>query len=219
MENLSLGEFRALVAKAFRGAGYSWGLTEEAAFASGQLAENGIDAGATVVRLLTATDGTPGALLMPTASSGQLEASRRWGSAGAVLCPVCVGTSILDLGRFSGVASGSERELEALIEPVFVAPFLSVVLESHAEPPAGYVIEWEGGRCEVGAHGFVLHGSALNGGDTVTVTESTDLTIRESPPTLRVELDAKTAAALEAFAHRTYAPATSASRTSGAGPA
>ncbi len=211
--NLSLGEFRALVAKAFRGAGYSWGLTEDAAFASVCLAECGVDVGPAVVRLLHATEGQKPASLMPTET---------WECAGDILCPICVGTCIVDEGHCSNLS------LERLAEPMFLAPFLLSVLDRQQErrdSADGFVVAWQGGRCDVANGTIVLTGSPVADGSTVTVTpqelspgvEAPGNRADRCPRTSRVELDEATKTALEAFAHRTYAPATEASRLAGAG--
>lgn len=198
--NLSFGEFRALVAKAFRGAGYSWGLTEDAAHASVRLAECGIDVGPAVVRLLQATEGAALASLMPTET---------WGCEGEVLCPICVGTSIADCGGCPDLA------LEGLVEPVFLAPFLVSVLET--DSGEGFVIEWDGGRCEVSTGTIELAGSPISSGSTVNISRKEMPAKAVANRRNRIELDEATKTAIEAYAHRTYAPATEASRLAGAG--
>ena len=147
--NLSLGEFEALVRKAFRGAGYPWGLAEDGANAARTLAECGEPAGASVVRLLEAVRDVPLSELMP---------GDDWHAPSGTACPICVGACLEDVGR-------PEVELGPMHEPALLLP----------EPPA--------------------------------VGDRHD----------RVELDAETLAALEGWAHRTYAPDTEASRIAGAG--
>ncbi len=196
--NLSLGEFRALVAKAFRGAGYSWGLTEDASFAAMRLAQYGVDAGAVVVRLLEVTEELPTADLMPDPD---------WHCAADVMCPICVGASIADAGGCT------ELVLDRVVEPVLIAPFLVEVIEADAE---GYVIEWDGGRCDVTHDGLAVTGSPTWASGPIRVTRQA-ATLSELAHATRVELDEATKAAIETFAHRTYAPATEASRLAGAG--
>lgn len=200
--NLSLGEFRALVAKAFRGAGYSWGLTEDAAFASVRLAECGVDVGPAVVRLLHATEGQPPASLMPTEA---------WECAGNILCPICVGTCIVDQGDCNNLS------VERVAEPMFLAPFLLALLDRRGESTDGFVVAWQGGQCEVANGTIVLTGNPMADGSTVNIAPQVFAPGGEAPRTSRVELDEETKTALEAFAHRTYAPATEASRLAGAG--
>ena len=49
---LSQNEIESLCIKAARGAGYSWGLAEQAGFAAGWLAARGLDATAPLLALL-----------------------------------------------------------------------------------------------------------------------------------------------------------------------
>jgi hypothetical protein len=202
--NLSLGEYSALVAKAFRGAGYSWGLTEEASFSARRLAESGFPTGDMVVRLLRQVDRMSTADVMPDA---------RWTSLGPALCSVCLGTSIADLGGCG------ELSLGPTVEPLFVAPFLSRTL---GEARSGYVIEWEGGECAVSEAKISVSGDEPVEPCRVVIRPqeqglSQVVDALDSVRRQRVELREATMAALEAFAHRVYAPATAASRIAGAG--
>jgi hypothetical protein len=202
--NLSLGEYSALVAKAFRGVGYSWGLTEEASFSARRLAEVGFPSGDMAVRLLDQVDLVSTADVMPDA---------RWTSPGPALCSICVGTSIADLGGCG------ELSLGPTIEPLFVAPFLSRTL---GEARPGYVIEWDGGACEVSDGRISSSGRPPIGPCRIVIKPRqadadqadgvVDIALHR-----RVELSDATMAALGAFAHRLYAPATEASRIAGAG--
>ncbi len=198
--NLSLDEFRALVAKAFRGAGYSWGLTEEGSFAARRLAEFGLPSGDMVVRLLRQVDGSAVADVMPDDA---------WVAAGGTLCPVCVGASISDLGGCADLVLG------ATIEPLFIAPFLAETLD--AAKPEGYEVTWLTGRCMVAADSISVTGELPEAPVEVTIERFTDLDAAESQSAGRVELSNETMAALEHLAHRVYAPATEASRLAGAG--
>lgn len=203
--DLSLGEFRALVAKAFRGAGYSWGLTEEAAFAAGRLASSGLPAGEIVVRLLQAIDQQPVADLMP---------DEQWSGQENGLCPVCVGTTLADQGGCDGL------ELGPTLEPVLLAPFLGSTLDPSAN--GSYTITWDDGSCIVGAErgtgglSITLVGDLATMAGEVTIQQSSTPPV-EADPTSRIEIDDATANELDRFAHRVYAPATDESRA-GAGP-
>lgn len=208
--DLSIGEFTALVAKAFRGAGYPWGLTEEAAFASGWLAEAGIDAAQVVLDLLEANEDAH--VDGPALDSHIIDAGKwHWGSATHTQCPVRVGAAILDLGRCATLT------VDGLIAPLLVAPFLSTLIVDVGA--GGYVVEWHGGRCEVGASGLQLSGTDASGPTTATITSNPKLDLIDCVRKDRARLDAKTMNELTAFAHRTYAPATKASRLRGAGAA
>jgi len=206
--NLSLGEYRALVAKAFRGAGYSWGLTEEAAQAAKRLAEYSLPSGDVVVRLLTAVQGTPTADLMPATS---------WQSSTNALCPVCVGCSIVDQGELE-LANPGKIIVRSMHEPLLLAPFLAATLSS--KPSSSYLVEWLSGSYLVSESGLLVQDT----GHGLQASELSDVAISvsnqqpaEAPTASRIELEPPTMAALEQFAHRTYAPATEASRAKGAG--
>ncbi len=160
--DLSRGEFQSLVLKAFRGAGYSWGLAEEAAVAARRLASAGYPAPATVSALLSRVDGTPIERLMPVPEDG-------WRSPTGPICPVCAGATLND---YAVNPATVERVLS---DPNLLEPLLA---------------------------------AALTGSLAPTTTAAT-----------RVTVDPDTFAVLTRFAHRTYAPATEASRMgAGAGP-
>lgn len=208
MMNLSHGEFRALVAKAFRGAGYPWGLTEEASFSAGWLAERRVDAGAIVVDLLTAVDGLPTHGLMP---------DQDWSSNGGPLCPICVGTSIADQAAYQDLSIG------LTLTPVLIAPFLATTLQraghgsSQTEADSdGYLITWRRGSCEVDSETMVMTGNSPADAEPLKISPRR-IKKTGGPDHRRVDLDEATFAALDRFAHRVYAPATEASRNAGAG--
>ncbi len=215
--NLSLGEFQALVAKAFRGGGYSWGLTEEAAFAARRIAEAGAPAGDIIVRLLDKIDGVPLQERMPDST---------WRSSGSGLCPVCVGVSIAD------EAGCSQLEIGPTFEPLLIAPFLASSLragrattEQEPDTGRGYLVEWSNRSCSIAPNGSLLEispsvtMSPLDGPVDVLISRPTRMETAPARPerVLRVVLDEAVFEQLRAFAHRTYAPATEASRLAGAG--
>lgn len=201
--DLSLGEFGALVAKAFRGAGYSWGLTEDASFAAKRLGESGLPAADLVVGLLEAVDGRDPTSLMPHVLA--VERS-------TIVCPICVGVCLADLRSTSAFTSSVVANVVA---PALVAPLVAVCLTPGER--SSYVIEWDTGRCEAWFGSIVMSGSHPD--HAVDIQISTRDTVVE-PVELhrRVVLERPTLEALERFAHRTYAPDTEASRIAGAGP-
>ncbi len=211
--DLSHGEFRALVAKAFRGAGYSWGLTEDAAFAAGYLAERGVAAAEFVVRLLSVVDGRPTSAGMP---------DRHWQGNDGPLCPICVGTSLADRGGCDELMVGPTAE------PMLVAPFLMAEIRARVTtqpgetdgdglvPDSGYTVSWPGGACEIAGTGLVTGGVVPVVPVTLTIVRAR-VEIEATAPLRRVQLSGEQFDELERFAHRVYAPATEASRAGGAG--
>jgi len=197
--NLSLGEYRALVAKAFRGAGYPWGLTEEAGFAAKRLAEFDLPSGEIVVRLLQAIDGAAISDVMPTSE---------WSSPDTILCPVCVGAAIADHDGSDALA------VSQVLEPLLAIPFLMLTLPS--ESSHGYVMSWAGGACQLNAHAAQLEGNVPTGPVDVAISRG-DIALAPTTLRARIDLALDTMTELERFARRTYAPATEASRNAGAG--
>ncbi|MEM9655059.1 MAG: DUF3726 domain-containing protein [Actinomycetota bacterium] len=205
--DLSHGEFAALVAKAFRGVGYSWGLTEDAAFAAGRLAEAGLASAASVVRLLRAVDGTPVAERMPNPD---------WSANSAPLCPICVGTAIVDGGAIGRGRDANEQfTIGRTVEPLLIAPFLST-MAAVDKPGSGFVLEWGAASCLVSSAAITLLGTPPPDPTTVTIRTATDGP-RTGPSLGRVRVTDADFGALERYAHRVYAPATDASRSAGAG--
>lgn len=196
--NLSLGELQSLVAKAFRGAGYPWGLTEDVAFAARRLGEQGLPVAEMAVRLLRHVDGSETGDLMPNSD---------WQGSGSALCPICVGVVISDQ---SGC---DELCLDAVFEPAFLAPFLASTLSASG---GGYVIAWDDGSCQVSPASTQMFGELPRGSAEVRITRTDDVAAGSERHS-RVELDDATFEALAGYAHRVYAPATEASRLAGAG--
>lgn len=193
--NLSLGEFRALVAKAFRGAGYPWGLTEDGAYAARRLAEFGLDSGPMVVRLLQFADGRPLIDLLPDIDAPTTESR-------SPRCPVCVGATLADRGL------GPPLVIGTVVEPLLAGPIIATAMSR-----TGKVVRlsWDSGALTLGDDRFSLDGALPDGPIVVTAGQSSTPATTEITHT-RVELDDLTFDALERFAHRTYAPATDASR-------
>lgn len=91
----SLNEIEMLVRKAVRGAGYDWGLAEEAGKAARRLALAGHDAVAALLALCERFDGTDHADRAPAAIDGI------WQAPGGLLCPLVAGTVLGDLAPSS----------------------------------------------------------------------------------------------------------------------
>lgn len=87
----SLNEIEMLVRKAVRGAGYDWGLAEEAGKAARRLALAGHDAVAAFLALCERFDGSTHAERAPTSLAGV------WQAPGGLLCPLTAGAALSDL--------------------------------------------------------------------------------------------------------------------------
>lgn len=204
--DLSLGEFRALVAKAGRGAGFSWGLADDLAYSARRLAEFGGPSGPMVVSLLERIESLELGQLMPTTE---------WEARGDMLCPICTGVSISDVVSLAGTG---RRDLGPVIEPAFIAPLVSAALK----PDQGdCVVSWDGGQCAATADGLRMTGTLPSEPVMVSVqwgaTGGAPHLGTEAVGHDRVGLPTAVFRALEQWAHRTYAPATDESRAAGAG--
>ena len=106
---LSLNEIEAAAGKAARGAGFSWGLAEEAAMAARWLAERGFD---WLPALLDVLDG---------ACAGEIaveEGSIRSRTASAPVCPLAAGAYLADLG-----SRAVPMRLHHVRRPLYLLPF------------------------------------------------------------------------------------------------
>ena len=86
MPDLSIGELEALVLKAYRGAGFSWGMAQEAGRAAAWLAHNGLPAACYFDLLLHETDGIEASQLTPSVIMSN--AAPDWQMSARPLCPV-----------------------------------------------------------------------------------------------------------------------------------
>lgn len=200
--NLATGEFRALVAKATRGAGYPWGLTDDAAFAATWLAARGVDSAALIARVLSRTDGVATQQLLGPFTPADHASSER-----AIGCPICIGAAVADHGA-------CPDELGPVVEPLLLAPALWLLVTRGAAP--GYEVTWPGGGALVDADGLSVHGPPGSDEGTVSV-RMVSVEVDAARPAHRVEVQAADLATLEGLAQRTYAPATEQSRRAGAG--
>ncbi len=116
---LSFYETGVLARRATRGAGYDWGLAEEATFAAGWLCDYGVDGADVLSRYLRRVDGQ-------TVTS---RAVRAWPDswegeafAGRALCPLCLGAALSDFGLPSGV---EKVVISKVYAPVLLLPFIA----------------------------------------------------------------------------------------------
>ena len=185
----SFGEIRSLSIKASRGAGMPWGLAEEAGFAVQWLEERGL----------------PGV----AALSACLEESDASGDINGETCPVAIGARLSDAGEWRSVFPTK------LHQPLLVVPFLALVTGEES-----LELAWNNQK-------VLLNQTGVTGNlpEQVTASGVHRCEIRSdvvSIPSLhrwtRVPENRKPGVErLEWFAHKTYAPATAASREKGAG--
>ncbi|KPA20753.1 hypothetical protein shim_30000 [Shimia sp. SK013] len=200
--NLSLNEIEATAKKAARGAGHTWGIAEEAAKATRWLCSRGIDGCGNLARLLTADD-------VETGSSLTLETDTLRSKDGS-LCPLIAGACIADRAEVFG---SDGWHLQNVVSPILLVPF------------AAQIATRAGQSVALSASNF----SAVTDGKTLTLSgvwkehanritlQTTNETGETSKVCTRANPDKRDWETLQSLAHRTYAPATEASRLKGAG--
>lgn len=215
MNNYSLNETASLARLAARGAGYHWGLADEVYRSVFWLAQRNLPAPLLLSQLLKSY-GAPNdvELAMPTISDGHVSARRD------ALCPILLGCSLVD--RIDASIIGSTVTFDAVRCPLLIFPFIvelaikfdcivMIKLES-----ADFVTDGTQVRFSSPAILELEHANAgcihFRRSDAIEFSASEELPLRS-----RVNVDHEVWKTLKAFAHHTYAPATDASRLSGAG--
>ena len=206
---VSLSEIDAMGRKAARGAGFTWGLAEEAGRAARWLAAYRQPGPQALLAALEAEDEA-------AASHAPRPDRPLWHPEAGTLCPVATGAALSD--RAEAIAAGASIALAPVISPLLLVPFLCraardldclVLLEGEglalvATPEGPAARDWRPLRADEAAG---LQVSRTTGADRPAVAAG--------PEPLRVPVECWRA--LDRFAHRTYAPATEASRRAGAG--
>lgn len=197
---LSLNEVEALCMKAARGAGFDWGIAEEAGAAAAWLCARGIDGAAALLSHLDWMEGRTWDEVRPMSTA--LPRPR----GGGTLCPLALGTALADGSVLPGAAPG------VVHAPVLLLPFLHALAAAQGCTLAA---AWDGVTVTVGPDGTLAgDGAAL----AATATARPDLSARAEAPAAagaapdRLPLSPATLAGLEAYALRTTVPASGASR-------
>ena len=125
----TLSEVESTALKAARGAGMSWGMAEEAAFAARWLAEQGLDGLTLLAHHLT----------RPTAPPTYH--NHRWQAAGATLCPIATGAALSDHFHLPEGPLTHPVELRNLSAPALILPFLAT---SAARSGVVIMAQWHG---------------------------------------------------------------------------
>lgn len=206
--NFALNEVEATAKKAARGAGYSWGMSEEAAKATRWLCANGIDGVKALAEVLTTADSSEPDKMSPVKLGGE------WQSRSGLMCPLMAGVTVSD---FAGVGPADVVTISNVVAPVLLLPFAAL-----AARQTGSVVTVEWGEISTTTDGT---GMSLDGAIERLATDTqTQVTIRSAGQVGRQFARHSRAtpndvdwATLNRFAHRTYAPATDESRLKGAG--
>jgi hypothetical protein len=138
---LSRNETESLCMKAARGAGLSWGLAEEAGFATGWLAARGFDGTvpllALLIRRIEQRAGL--GLLKPTPG--------HWQSLdGCPLCPIQLGAALVDHATLVDGPFSQDTQLDPVEAPLLLLPFL--VRAAHL-CRRSLAVCWQGGHLHI----------------------------------------------------------------------
>lgn len=205
----SLNEIEAMSKRAARGAGLPWGLCEEAAKGTRWLASFGLPGPALLADLLELNDRLPPVDLSPISLSGD------WRAPAGRLSPLIAGSAMSDSAM--RMDQGDTITMVNVSFPLLVVPFAS---GAALRLQGAVTVEW--GDVHLTTDGLNL---SIQGPIEALETDLTDklccfasagMTAPKAP-VVRGTLDSDVAARLNAFAHRTYAPATEQSRLLGAG--
>jgi hypothetical protein len=220
MTSFAIGEVEALVLKAYRGAGYSWGLAQEAGRAAGWLGERGLPAIDLFAELLQQIAKLPHEQLVPTGiTPSHREATRPeddvcWRGPEGVLCPVATGALISDLSA-EFLRKHQRLTLASVSAPAILLPFV----EALELPLTFRVKDIEFGSPDGATESVqrVLDIAQLASGTVEINHVPTALPVPWQGPVVRTSGTAASTALLQQLAHRTYVPATRESREAGAG--
>ena len=202
--SFSLNEVEALAKKATRGAGYSWGMAEEASKAVRFLCHHGLDGCGALADVLERFDGGGAEYCVPFCEDGL------WRTSAVDMCPIYLGTTLSDRAEHVLV---QPFRASTVVQPLMLLPFAAQVAcaitntVTLSDGAAHIVTDGKqvamSGQCESRSKGVVLE----KGGNLADPMDHASRAIVEDA------IWAK----LNAFAHRTYAPATEESRAKGAG--
>ena len=214
----SLNEVEGMGKRAARGAGLSFGMAEEAGKAARWLMARGLPGVTLLADLLAQHDKQGYAELAPADVDGV------WRAPGGRLCPLIAGAALCD--RAAELAAGRVFELGKISQPLLLAPFAAGV----AKLTGGAIaLTWDDVTMILMPAGHAIEGNrdrlAAKATEAAVCRHVDEPAVPIGEPVaavneLAVPVDDPTAPAwsrLEAFAQRTLAPATDASRLSGAG--
>lgn len=201
----SLGEIEALARKAARGAGLDWATATEAGASVRWLCRHDVDGVAILASLLTECEGISWRSLTPEMSG------TTWRGASG-LCPLAAGLCLADFAEDIGDGG---LTLKAVHAPGLLLSFAAGAATSLGE---GLALHMGGALFRIDGTGSEWSAvpEALRTTGDVTVSRC-GTPVSERSLKSRSSPDPDSLAILTAFAHRTYAPASEASRLKGAG--
>lgn len=202
---LSLNEVDAIAKKATRGAGYPWGLAEEAGKAVRWLCALGVDGCGALALALRTFDGALLSEVTPVTDTSD------WYAPGPVLCPLMTGTALSDR---ADVIQNTPIRTKQVLAPDLLLFFAANI----ATQCKGVVtVEWADGSAVTNGSDLSLNGQPAGlvaSNLRIFCGGTLGVPLRSST---RVASNNRSLETLFVFAHRTYAPATEESRRKGAG--
>ncbi|KPN62482.1 Protein of unknown function [Aliiroseovarius crassostreae] len=199
----SLNEMEATTKRAARGAGYPWGLAEDAAKAARWLCTQGLDGSAEMARVLERGFAEHPAKHRPQSLVGV------WRSEGD-LCPISAGALLSDCAQ---TLKAAPIEMRHVVVPSVLLPFAA----SAAKRLGGSVrVTFDDVVAMTDGTHLELQGELPGLVQRVVVSQCTE-TVKPNRLLTRSHLSAQSWDVLNSFAHKTYAPATEESRALGAG--
>lgn len=203
--DLSLNEVDAMARRAARGAGYPWGLAEEAGKAARWLCARSLDGCKRLAGVLDAGFAADLPAHMPA------DPGAPWQGAGP-LCPLATGAAVSDM---AARLADQSLTLHEVAHPMLLVPFAGLAA-LRAQTPVCVDCGDDGGRAVTDGLGLSLDGPFPALARIVTIRRGGDL---HNPLAARTRAapDPAAWALLGRLAGRTYAPATEESRRLGAG--
>lgn len=208
--NVSLNEIEVLAKRASRGAGYAWGLAEESGKATRWLAAQGFASLEMLLDVLKHKDSKSVDSPIPVVTNGV------WHAPSGQLCPLMAGTILCD--RREMVLEGRDIVFGSVLHPLFVTPFAAMAAKAS---DAKFEMRWNGFVIVIAAQDVSVNRGDVRRANSCTETMSvrcvdTDI-VHPMERQTHCSVDETTWTRLNEYAQRTFAPATQASRLSGAG--
>ncbi|MCK0126235.1 DUF3726 domain-containing protein [Gelidibacter sp. F2691] len=201
--SFSLNEMEATAKRAARGAGYSWGLAEEASKAARWLCVHGLNGSEELIQVLQRGFADQSGHHRPHEIQGN------WQSEGD-MCPIAVGALLSDCAQH---LSDRSIEMQNVAVPSVLLPFAANVAKITRQTVC---VDVDGTIARTDGVCLEMQGDLPKIARRVSVSLSSD-TVTTTIPQTRSHPDQASWDALNQFAHRTYAPATEESRKLGAG--
>ena len=204
----SLNEVETTAKKAARGAGHSWGMAEEAGWATRWLCAHGFDGCGTLAALLLKEDGAVLGDMAPIALSDE------WSAASGTLSALMAGAALSDSAF---ILAQGEIRIRSVALPMLLIPFAATAAR---QLKASVTLEWTGASITTNGTDVNVavktHALIAQSVDLVRIYQEGSL-LRPISKQTRVLPHASDWDTLNILASRTYAPATEESRLLGAG--